>query len=117
MAKKKKKPNQKMQAWIDARWRHRLSHAQVQMARELGMNPRKLGKMDNHHQERWKMPLQQYIEHLYFKRFGKQRPDAVLAIEEKIRRDEESEARRREAKLLRRQAGEAEEAKPDASHQ
>ena len=78
MAKKKKKPNQKMQAWIDARKRHHLSHAQVQMARELGMNPKKLGKLDNHRQEPWKMALRQYIEHLYFKRFGKQRPDVVL---------------------------------------
>jgi len=66
MDKKKKKLNQKMQVWIDARRRYCLSHAQVQMARELGMNPKKLGKLDNHHQERWKMPLQQYIEHLYF---------------------------------------------------
>jgi len=33
---KAKKPNQKLQAWIDARKRHHLSHAQVQMARELG---------------------------------------------------------------------------------
>ena len=57
MAKKKHKPNQKMQAWIDARKRHHLSHAQVQMGRELGMNPKKLGKIDNHDQEPWKMPL------------------------------------------------------------
>ena len=74
MAKKKKKrPNQKVQAWNDARKRHRLSHAQVQMARELGMNPRKLGKLDNHDQEPWKMPLHEYIEHLYVERFGKKR--------------------------------------------
>jgi hypothetical protein len=33
-----------LQAWIDARKRHRLSHAVVQMARELGMNPKNLGK-------------------------------------------------------------------------
>lgn len=46
-----RKPNQKMQAWIDARKRHCLSHAQVQMARELGLNPDKLGKIDTHHQE------------------------------------------------------------------
>ena len=44
---KKRKPNQKMRAWIDARKRHHLSHAQVQMARELGMNAKKLGKKDN----------------------------------------------------------------------
>ncbi len=51
MAKKAKKPNHKMQAWIDARKRHHLSHAQVQMARELGMNPAKLGKLDDHKPE------------------------------------------------------------------
>ncbi len=116
MVKKKKKPNQKMQAWIDARERHHLSHAQVQMARELGMNPKKLGKLDNHDQEPWKMPLKQYIEHLYFKRFGKERPDMVLSIEEKVRRDEEKKARRREAKLQRRQAETAEQEEPEASH-
>ncbi len=78
-----------MQAWIDARKRHHLSHAQVQMARELGMNPKNLGKLDNHNQEPWKMPLGQYIEYLYLKRFGKQRPDVVRSIEEKICRDGE----------------------------
>lgn len=41
MSKKKKIPD-KLQAWIVARKRHRLSHAHVQMARELGMNPKKL---------------------------------------------------------------------------
>jgi len=103
MATKKRKPNQKMQAWIDARKRHHLSHAQVQMARELGMNPKKLGKLDNHDQEPWKMPLREYIAYLYFKRFGKERPDIVFSIEEKIRRDEEKKALKRKAKLRRRQ--------------
>jgi len=83
MTKKKREPNQKLQAWIDARTRHRLSHSQVQMPRELGMNPEKLGKLDNHKQEAWKMPLRQYIEHLYLKRFGKSCPDAVMSIEER----------------------------------
>ena len=77
MAGKTKKPNQKLQAWIDARKRHHLSDAQVQMARELGMNPAKLGKLDNHKQEPWKLPLPQFIEELYFKRRGKTAPDAV----------------------------------------
>ena len=99
----KKKPNQKMQAWIDARRCHNLSHAQVQMARELGMNPNKLGKLENHDQEPWKLPLRHYIEHLYFKRFGNERPDTVLSIEEKISREEAKKAQRREAKLHRRQ--------------
>ena len=90
----------KLQAWIDALKRHHLTHSHVQMARELGMNPKKLGKMDNDDQEPWKLPLTQYIEHLYFKRFGKESPDVVISIEEKIHRDKEKKARKREAKLL-----------------
>src|SRR5438067_136421 len=58
-----------LQLWIDARRRHKLSDAHVQMARELGLNPRKLGKLDNHGQEAWKLPLPQYIEELYLRRF------------------------------------------------
>ncbi len=109
MGKKKKKPNQKMQAWIDARKRHHLSHAHVQMARELGMNPKKLGQKDNHRQEPWKMPLRQFIEHLYLKRFGKDRPDSVMSIEDRVRREEGRRALKREAKLRRRQAEETQE--------
>jgi hypothetical protein len=85
VAKKTKHPNQKLQAWIDARNRHHLSHAQVQMARELGMNPAKLGKLDNHKQEPWKLPLPQFIEELYFKHFGKTSPDGVMSIEDRVR--------------------------------
>ena len=103
---KKKKPDPKMQAWIDARKRHRLSDAHVQMARELGMNPRKLGKLDNHDQEPWKRPLPDFLEHLYQKRFRRKRPEIVLSIEETIRRAEAKKARKREAKLERRRATE-----------
>jgi hypothetical protein len=53
----KTKMNQKMQEWIDARRLRHLSRAQIQMAQGLGLNPAKLGKIDNHKQERWKLPL------------------------------------------------------------
>ena len=66
MGKKPKIP-EKLKRWVEARQRHRLSHAQIQMARELGMNPKKFGKLDNHDQERWKMPLGQFIEECYRK--------------------------------------------------
>lgn len=82
----KKKVDAKLQLWIDARKKFRLSHAHVQMARELGMNPKTLGKIANHRQERWKAPLPQFIEHLYVKRFGKHRPEVVLSIEQRARR-------------------------------
>ena len=103
MTKKQGKPSKTMQAWIDARGRHRLSHAHIQMAREMGMDPRGLGKLDNNHQEPWKMPLPAFIEHLYFKRFGRERPEVVLSLEEIILRDEEKKARKHEAKVKRRQ--------------
>lgn len=90
--------------WVEARKRHHLSHAHVQMARELGLNPAKLGKIDNHRQQPWKAPLPDFIEHLYFKHFGKERPDAVLSLEEIARKQEEKKAAKREAKRLRREA-------------
>ena len=97
-----RKPSPKLQQWIDARKRHHLSHAQVQMARELAMNPRKLGRLDNHKQEPWKLPLRQYIEHLYRKRFGRDAPEVVRSIEQIARRDAENKAHKREAKQRRR---------------
>src|SRR5260370_5010418 len=70
-----------VRAWVEARKRHRLSHEQVQMARELGLNPGKLGKIANHRQEQWKAPLPQFIEHLYLRRFGRERPQVVMPAE------------------------------------
>ena len=77
-----KKSDRRTQEGAEAGTRHRLSPAHVQMARELGMNPKKLGKLDNHRQEPWKAPLPQFIEDLYFKRFGKRRPGAASATED-----------------------------------
>jgi hypothetical protein len=68
------------------------------MARELGMNPKKLGKIDNHRQEGWKRPLPEFIEHLYFKRFGRTAPAEVLSIEDRERRKKAREAAKREAR-------------------
>jgi hypothetical protein len=82
MMKKQLRIPANLQPWIDARRKFRLSHEHVQMARELGMNPKKLGKLDNHDQEPWKVPLPEFIGKLYSKRFGKVRPDVVRSIEE-----------------------------------
>ncbi len=68
--------------WIDARKQYSLSHVHIQMARELGLNPRKLGKLDNHKQEPWKAPLPEFIEHCYWKHFKKERPEVVRTIED-----------------------------------
>jgi hypothetical protein len=87
---------QDLQRWIDARKRFHLSHAHVQMARELGMNPRKLGGLANHDQEPWKAPLPIFIERIYEKRFGKAKPDRVLSIEDRVREIAAKKAKKRE---------------------
>jgi len=71
------------------------------MARELGLNPKKFGKLANHNQEPWKMPLPGFIRHLYFKHYGKQRPDVVVPIEERARQIAAKKAAKRAAKLER----------------
>ena len=71
-----------LQPWIEARIRFRLSHVHVQMARELGLNPKKLGQLANHDQQPWKLPLQDFIVKLYMKRFGRPRPEITRSIEE-----------------------------------
>ena len=113
MSKKNIKPDPKMQAWIDAKRRHRLSRAHIQMAYELGMNPKKFGKIDNHKQEPWKAPLPIFIEDLYFKRFGKERPDVIVSIEERFRLAAGKKAKKSGAKLLGREAKAASPASPE----
>ena len=73
-------PN-KLRPWIEARKKYRLSHGQIQMARQLGLNPKKFGRLANHKQEQWKLPLPEYIEHLYQKKFGKLLPDDISSLE------------------------------------
>jgi hypothetical protein len=69
MPPQKSSKKQSLPPWEEAKRRHRLTDAQVQMAKELGMNPKSLGKIDNHKQERWKLPLPLFIEECYRKRF------------------------------------------------
>lgn len=79
---KAKKLLAKFQNWIDARKKHRLSHKHIQMAMELGLNPKKFGKLDNRKQESWKSPFPVFIERIYYKRFGKTSPGEVKSIEQ-----------------------------------
>ncbi len=80
-----------------------MSHAHIQMARELGLNPKKFGSLSNSKQQPWKLPLPEYIEEIYFKRFKKEAPDNVKPIEqtvtEKARTKAESKARKEMARM------------------
>lgn len=70
----------KQKNWIEAKKRFHLSDMHVQMARELGMNPKKFGNLANHMQEPWKAPLPEFIEELYLKRFKKKKPDVIKTL-------------------------------------
>ncbi len=107
MTKKSASIPQQMKPWIEARKRHRLSHAHIQMAKELGMNPKKFGKFDNHRQEPWKAPLPIFFETLYFKRFKKERPDEIRTIQQMAAAKAAKKRARKLAKEHRRKAADA----------
>jgi hypothetical protein len=90
----------KLQPWFEARRRFKLNNAQIQMARELGMNPKKLGSLDNHRQEPWKAPLPDFITECYRKRFGRNGPEQIRSLEEMI----QAEQQRRVDKQARKEA-------------
>jgi hypothetical protein len=95
---KKKRIPEKYQVWIDTQKRYRLSDVHIQMARELGMNPKKIGKIANEKQEPWKAPLAAFIERIYLKHFGRERPTDVKSIEELVRTREQKKEEKRERK-------------------
>jgi hypothetical protein len=78
----------KLQPWFEARRRFNLSHAHIQMARELGMNPKKFGSLANEAQEPWKVPLHEFIAQCYHKRFDRTQPENVRSLEQLIEIDE-----------------------------
>jgi hypothetical protein len=104
MAKKQGVVPNELRPWIEARQRFRLTDAQVQRARELGLNPKKLGKIANHRQEPWKSPLPVFIERLYVKRFGKPRPDVTGSLEAVAAARRAKKAAKKENRNARREA-------------
>jgi len=62
-----------VQNWLYAKKKYRLSDETIEMAKQLGLNPKKFGGLANHKQERWKEPLPDFISTLYERRFGTSR--------------------------------------------
>ncbi|HYC88770.1 MAG TPA: hypothetical protein VEO54_06130 [Thermoanaerobaculia bacterium] len=101
-----------LQVWIETRKRYRLSHAVIQMARELGMNPRKLGGLNNHRQQAWKAPLPELVADLYLRRFGRSQPETVMTIEQIARNQWEKKQERRARRAAERATAQNEEEPP-----
>lgn len=86
--------------WIVAQKKHHLSDKHVQMARELGLNPDKLGKIDNHKQEAWKAPLKEFIEDIYFKQFKKSEPENIRSLKQILEDEKIKKLKRKQNKTL-----------------
>jgi hypothetical protein len=72
MAKKKKQPkNKRDRLWIEAKRRCRLNDNDIQIAKELGLNPRSLIKNIPSKTEQWKLPVKDWIHQMYQKRHVK----------------------------------------------
>jgi hypothetical protein len=66
----KKHRQREAEAWAHAKRVCRLNGRQVKMARALDMNPKKLPGLRPSPQQRWKLPVGEFIEECYWKRFG-----------------------------------------------
>lgn len=95
---KQKTLSPKYQVWIDARTHFHLSDLHIQMAREIGLNPGKFGKLANHKQEPWKEPLPDFIESLYKKHFKRDRPENIRSIERMVKGKKQKQAERKARK-------------------
>lgn len=100
VAKKQSIPS-KLQIWLEARRRYHLTDRQIQMAQELGFNPKKFGGYANSGQESWKRPLGEFIEHLYLKRFKRSEPERLLSLEEQAAEMHRKQAKKKARKSLR----------------
>ncbi|MCK4347875.1 MAG: hypothetical protein KAW47_04585 [Thermoplasmatales archaeon] len=70
----KKTKNISKNPWAIAKTKYRLNARQIAMSKELGMNPKRLGKLVPNKSEQWKAPLGEFIEKCYRKRFGDKEP-------------------------------------------
>jgi hypothetical protein len=76
------------------------------MARELGLNPKKIGSLANHRQQFWKAPLPDFIATMYERRFGRRQPERVVSIEQRVMELAEKKASRR-SRRARERTGES----------
>lgn len=79
------KLNNKEKEWVDARQRYGLTHAQVQMGRELEILPRSLAKLTD-------ITVPEYVQQLYLERFGLAEPAVVVTVENRAKQEQKDNA-------------------------
>ena len=85
-----KQPKARLDAWVEAQRRLHLCDWPIQMARGLGVNPKKFGGLANHRPEPWKLPLPECIAECSLKRFHRERPTKVVPLAETAKRHQQS---------------------------
>ena len=66
----------KDQLWVEAKSRCRLSNEAVNMAKEMGLNPKSLIKNIPSSAQQWKAPVEEWVRDMYDKRQEKARRKA-----------------------------------------
>ena len=59
--------------WLEAKRRCKFNDEEIQMAKEMGLNPKSLIKSIPNKNEQWKLPVKIWIRDMYEDRFGKTR--------------------------------------------
>lgn len=90
-----------LQPWFEARRKFRLSDATVQMARELGLNPQKLGKLAATGGSSWKAPLPDFIARCYERAYKRTRPAEPRSLEQVVADRHARKAAQKARKLQR----------------
>jgi len=76
--------NQKDVEWAEAKKKCRLNEETVEMAKEMGLNPRSLIKNIPNKSEQWKAPVSIWIQEMYQKRQEK-------ALKKKARKEKSTD--------------------------
>ncbi|MDF2989074.1 MAG: hypothetical protein K0R50_4584 [Eubacterium sp.] len=57
--------------WLEAKRRCKLNDEEIQMAKEMGLNPKSLIKNIPNKNEQWKTPVKIWVRDMYEDRFGR----------------------------------------------
>ena len=95
----------KLQPWFDVRRELGLSNATIQMARELGMNPKKLSRLVQTTGQQWKASLPEFIAHCYEKSHGRDTPETIRSLEQIVKDEANRKEAKRDKKALKSKSG------------
>lgn len=69
--------------WVEAKKKCKLNAEEIQMAKEMGLNPKSLIKNIPNKNEQWKAPVKIWIREMYEERFGKTSVSSVRCRKDK----------------------------------